>query len=78
MNGKRYVLNLELSHDEKTKLERLAAYRRCKPSEALRAFIRSAQPGGSGWKHPSEGKNMVFGVPDVAAKDPHAVDPICT
>lgn len=49
-----------LTNDEWAKLEKLAESqstpkRTVTPEECVKRFIRSAQPGGSGWRCPSEG-----------------------
>lgn len=50
------TLTIEFSDDEWAKLQQLATFRRMSVAECLRAFARFCQPGGSGWKHPSETK----------------------
>ena len=47
-----YSIKLELSLDEKQKLEKLAAARNMSCDDVLRHFIAASQPGGSGWKPP--------------------------
>lgn len=45
-------IDLYLTDEEDVKLRKLAAHHGCSPAEALRRFIRTCQPGGSGWLPP--------------------------
>lgn len=48
-------VSVDFPDDEYVKLEQVAAELKLSPAGVLRNFVQKAQPGGSGWRPPSEG-----------------------
>ncbi len=47
-------ITINITSDELKRLERLAAEKKCTVEACIRAFARSCQPAGSGYKYPGQ------------------------